>query len=466
MEMNVGDHSTRLIDVEQDVDRLQSENRTTSEFVSQKLSSLSNNVQSTQDDLRRTQSRLELTEQTMIAMGDTLRGLTAQNEQIQTGWVGILQEMRNLPLSISNSIDTWASINLRGNQPGTRVVTEAQLHGPTTKMWFGDITTQSQPTDRHTPPRPIPPSQHTMSTDPSPNKFFHEYCQSSEYGQDVFQDVDMAKGSSQERVRDSVEGRVSRMEEDVSKEGEVLPAMAGLSELSRPEASEQNQESMQEGATESVEGREVSTGEVSNEGEQLSVTGGQSAQGMAEPTTANNVSEAGEDDLPPTAGPLAEDMQEDMQEGVSKAAEESSPTAGQLVQRGAESSVEPIDANIGVSPLHGVQSILSPSTATDAVAGEVGEGEQLAAVPIPTAPPVGSSFNTAPMTPASPTVIPPTPTSSVHATGSSLVVPLRSSGWRSPSSSSPPLTRSRSRSRTPLPFSAEPGNEKQQVRKK
>jgi hypothetical protein len=90
MEVNVGDHSNRLIDVEQDIDRLQSDSRTTQEFVGQWLAKLGNKVQATQDDLQTTQSRVQDLEDSMKATTETLRGLMETNDMIQRGWVGIL----------------------------------------------------------------------------------------------------------------------------------------------------------------------------------------------------------------------------------------------------------------------------------------------------------------------------------------------------------------------------------------
>jgi chromosome segregation ATPase len=154
MEVNVGDHSNRLIDVEQDIDRLQSDTRTANEFVGQRLAKLGNRVQATeetvqatQEDLRSTQGRIDKVEDTMKAMTLTLQGIRDTHQQIQSGWGGMLDRLENLPRSITNAVDTWVSINLRRNQAAaTQTVTEAQLHGPTTDaggtiedMWFGKI---------------------------------------------------------------------------------------------------------------------------------------------------------------------------------------------------------------------------------------------------------------------------------------------------------------------------------------
>jgi hypothetical protein len=80
---------------------------------------------------------------------------------------------------------SWPSINMRGNQTGSsQAGPEAELRGDTTHTWFGSIVMGSQLTDRHTPPRPST-SQHTTSTDNSPDKFFRDYCQQSEDEHDV-----------------------------------------------------------------------------------------------------------------------------------------------------------------------------------------------------------------------------------------------------------------------------------------
>ena len=425
MEVNVGDQNNRLIDVEQDIDRLQLYNRTANEFVGQRLTKLGNRVQATEEDLRSTQGRVDAVGDTMKAMTLTLRGITETQEQIQRGWGGMLERLEHLPRNITNAVDTWASIHMRGNQAETQTVTEDQLHG-TTSTWFGSITMPSQLPERHTPPRPTA-SQHTMSTDSSPNKLFRDYVHSAEYGQEVLQDGEISQQSMPEGLRESTAGLSEQSgsgpsvkEDVVSMEAEELPPpTAGQSDPNRATLLVENEELMQEVVREPVEGGEV--------------------------------------------------MKEDE---VSKEGETLPQTVGQSQQSGTQSSLEPMNVNIGVSPPCPVEAVASTSVATHAEAGEVGEGEQSAAGVGPTAPPlsstnvsVGSSFNPAPPVTFSPTIIPPTPTSSVIATGNTLEIPHRSLGWRSPSSASPPLTRSRSRSRTPIPPSARPLNEKQ-VRKR
>ena len=384
MEVNVGDHSNRLIDVEEDIDRLQSDSKTGHEFLGQKLLKLGDIVQSNREDIQSTQSRVHNLEDTMTATTDTLRGLTETNERIQRGWDSILDRLENLPTSITNAVDTWASINMRSNEAATRVVTGAQLHGRTTSTWFGDIRTSSQLTDRHTPPPPVP-TQQTTSTDPSPDKFFKEYCRQSEDGHDVFQDVVMTQESAQEH--DNV----------------------------------------------SAEGREVSVDDTSRQ-------------------------------------------------------EMLAPRMGQSDERNTEPLVDPIgmvttsDANIAHStsgPMEAIVTTVDTTTvaATNVDAGEMSQEERSSTAFVPTTalvarnPSISSSTSSTPPIPISPNVIPPTPTSSVHVlqsdhpaedalhhssdighlTASSLDVPRRSPRWPSPSSASPPLTRSRSRSRTPLP---------------
>ena len=123
MEVNVGDHSNRLIDIKQDIDRLQSDTRTANEFVGQSLAKLGNRVQAmeetvraTQDDLQSTQGWVDTVEDTMKAMTLTLRGITDTHKQTQSGWGGMLDHLENLPGSITNMVNTWAPINLRRNQ--------------------------------------------------------------------------------------------------------------------------------------------------------------------------------------------------------------------------------------------------------------------------------------------------------------------------------------------------------------
>ena len=406
MEVNIGDHNNRLIDVEQDIDWLQSDHRTANEFVGQRLTKLGNRVQATEEDLRATQEdvrstqgRVDTVEDTMMAMTLTLRGITETQEQIQRGWGGMLERLEHLPRSITNAVDTWASINMRRIQAETQTVTEHQLHGPSTKTWFGSITMPSQLPMRQTPPRPTA-SQHTMSTEASPNKLFQDYVHSSEYGQEVLQDSEISLQSMPEGLRESTVGLSDQSgsgpsvaEDVVSMEVEELPLMAGQSNPNRAALSVENEGSMQEIVREPVEGGDVSKeDEVSKEGETLS-----------------------------------------------RQPEESRT----------QSSLDPMDVNIGISTPCPEETVTSTLAATHAEAGgEVGEGEQSAAGLVPTAPlvsnnvSIGSSFTTAPPMPFSPTIIPPTPTSSVNATGNALEIPHRSSGWRLPSSSTPPLTRS------------------------
>ena len=98
------------------------------------------------------------------------------------------------------------------------------------------------------------------------------------------------QSTTPEGVRESVEGRVVRLEDDASKDPEQLPPTAGVSEQSRPEGSVDNQDVMQEGPRDLLEGSDVSM-----EAEGLSPMAVQSEQ--------NNV------------GPL-ENNQESTQEGV------------------------------------------------------------------------------------------------------------------------------------------------------
>jgi hypothetical protein len=61
-----------------------------------------------------------------------------------------------------------------------------------------------------------------------------------------------------EGVRESVEGRMVRPEDDASKDPEQLPPTAGVSVQSRPEGSMDNEDVMQEGPRDLLEGSDMS----------------------------------------------------------------------------------------------------------------------------------------------------------------------------------------------------------------